>query len=69
MPNRNETEMENETLKGVTEWERQKERDQTTYYSDVNLLTVRQTGELCHTGWTNGRRRNGATYDINAGMG
>lgn len=45
------------------------ERDQTTYYSDVDLLTVRQTGEPCHAAWTNRRLRNGATYDINAGMG
>lgn len=48
-------------------WE--EERDQTTYYSDASLLTVRQTGERCHTRWTNRRQRNGATYDINAGMG
>lgn len=48
-------------------WE--EERDQTTYYSDVSLLTVRQTGERCHMRWTNRRQRNGATYDINAGMG
>lgn len=45
------------------------ERDQTTYYGDVSLLTVRQTGERCHTRWTNRKQRNGATYDINAGMG
>lgn len=50
-------------------WERERERDQTTYYSDVHLLTVRQTGELCHTGWTNRRQRNWATYDVSAGMG
>lgn len=30
---------------------------------------IRQTGERCHTGWTNRRQRNGATSDINAGMG
>lgn len=50
-------------------WGREGERDQTTYYSDVSLLTVRQTGEPCHTKRTNRRQRNGATYDISAGMG
>lgn len=45
------------------------ERDQTTYYGDASLLTVRQTGERCHTRWTNRKQKNGATYDISAGMG
>lgn len=38
-------------------------------YSDVDLLTVRQTGELCHAARTNGRQRNGAMSDITAGIG
>lgn len=38
-------------------------------YSDADLLTVRQTGELCHAALTNGRQRNGAMSDITAGIG
>lgn len=43
-------------------------RHQTTYYSDVDFLIVRQPEELCHAERTNRRHRNGAIYGINAGM-
>ena len=55
--------------KGSKVYVREGKRDQATYYSDVNLLMVRQTGEQCHSGTTNRRQRNGATYDISAGLG
>ncbi len=53
-------------LKGVEEGREEERSDHLLQWREFNCTS---NWRRCHTGWTNRRQRNGATYDINAGLG